>query len=329
MNADRIAGSALSFTDGMSSTYSTVMNNSGASLRHNKRALSSSEKASRRATLKSSATVDTLDDLLYSKPDAAKRENLIFTQELCILSVRDPVQGQNVTLDEAIRTGLFDIATRMYTSPLRPRQKLTLVEAIDQKLIEIKNADFHVSYDLVVDEVDRKTSRSYTRVVAIRFVVDSFTGDVVPLNVAVAKSLVRIDQSGQATLIGGDRVMTLKRAYAAGLALTVADIDDNARKLNFKVYLARKSTTGKVMSSRSALAKSWVSVEKRVYIDKMSENEEFRFSQAIDMDLLILRVEDESKVAPAEQRLKVVDGSGSRAPLVPRSKSNNVIAKTQ
>ncbi len=242
INADHIAGSALPFTDGASTTYSNAICNlsSGTSLRNQslgKRAASTAEKASRRTTLKSSATVDTLDDMLYSKEGRAevKGESFIFTQELCILSVRDPAKDKNVSLDEAIRTGLFDIGTRMYTSPLNPRLKLTLIEAIDQKMIEIKNTDFHVSYDLVVEELDRKTNKTFSKVAAIRFVVDSFTSDVVPLNVAVAKSLVRIDESGQASLIGNDGVMSLKKAYANGLAFTVADIDENARKLNFKV----------------------------------------------------------------------------------------------
>ncbi len=93
------------------------------------------------------------------------------------------------------------------------------------------------------------------------------------------------------------------------------------------MYLARKSTTGKVMSSRSALAKSWVSVDKRVYIDKMSENEEFKFSQAIDMDLLILRVDDEVTQPSLEERIKIVDASGKH--MLTRSKSSNVITRAQ
>ncbi len=56
----------------------------------------------------------------------------------------------------------------------------------------------------------------------------------------------------------------------------------------------RKSTTGKNMSLKSALAKSWVNTDRRVYIDKQL-NEEMPFSQALDLDLVVLK----ATVAPA------------------------------
>jgi hypothetical protein len=296
-------------------------------------------------TLKSSATVDTLDELMYNskqpttnRSSSSAAENFVFTQELCIVSVLDPVKNVHVNLDEAIRGRLFDIATRMYYSPVS-NAKLTLVEAIEQNVIKIKNtADFHVSYELVVDDVDKRTGQSFAKVVSIRFVVDSFTSDVVPLNVAVARSLVRIDAAtNTATLVGsGGRVISLKKAYAQKRAFTQADVDENARGVDFRVYLARKASTGKVMSSRSALAKSWVSVDKRLYIDRTND-EELKFSQAIDMDLLILRVVDESEQDNSPQlderkdvRVRAVAAAvnsaavSSHGPLI-RSKSSNVM----
>ena len=41
------------------------------------------------------------------------------------------------------------------------------------------------------------------------------------------------------------------------------------------------------MSVKSALAKNWLNFDRRVYIDKQT-NQEMPFSQAVDMDLLVL-----------------------------------------
>lgn len=76
------------------------------------------------------------------------------------------------------------------------------------------------------------------------------------------------------------------------MALTVDDLDrPNSKRANFKVALVKKSTTGKNMSVKSALAKNWLNFERRVYIDKQT-NQEIPFSQAVDMDLLVLIAND-------------------------------------
>lgn len=82
--------------------------------------------------------------------------------------------------------------------------------------------------------------------------------------------------------------MSLKSAYCNHLALTVDDLDrPNSERAKFKVALVKKSTTGKNMSVKSALAKNWLNFDRRVYIDKQT-NQEIPFSQAVDMDLLVL-----------------------------------------
>ncbi len=80
----------------------------------------------------------------------------------------------------------------------------------------------------------------------------------------------------------------MKMAYAKYLALTVDDLDrPDSDRAKFKVAMVKKSTTGKNMSVKSALAKNWLNFDRRVYIDKQT-NQEIPFSQAVDMDLLIL-----------------------------------------
>ena len=82
--------------------------------------------------------------------------------------------------------------------------------------------------------------------------------------------------------------MPLKQAYGKHLALTVDDLDrPDSDRAKFKVAMVKKSTTGKNMSVKSALAKNWLNFERRVYIDKQT-NQEIPFSQAVDMDLLVL-----------------------------------------
>ena len=82
--------------------------------------------------------------------------------------------------------------------------------------------------------------------------------------------------------------MPIKEAYGKHLALTVDDLDRaDSDRAKFKVAMVKKSTTGKNMSVKSALAKNWLNFDRRVYIDKQT-NQEIPFSQAVDMDLLVL-----------------------------------------
>ena len=67
---------------------------------------------------------------------------------------------------------------------------------------------------------------------------------------------------------------------------------DSKRAAKFVVQTVRKSTTGKNMSLKSALAKSWINLDKRMYIDKQL-NEDMPFSQALDRDLIVLKARDE------------------------------------
>jgi hypothetical protein len=76
------------------------------------------------------------------------------------------------------------------------------------------------------------------------------------------------------------------------LAFTVEDLNSpDSKRAKFNVQTVRKSTTGKNMSIKSALAKSWINVDRRLYIDKQL-NEEMPFSQALDLDLIVLKAKD-------------------------------------
>ena len=104
-------------------------------------------------------------------------------------------------------------------------------------------------------------------------------------DIAVDKNLINLDNG---TYLGYEKIITLKEAFDKCLALTVDDLDQPDSKRNkYKVAFVRKSTTGKNMSLKSALAKNWLNFGRRVYIDKQT-NQEIPFSQAIDMDLLVL-----------------------------------------
>ena len=226
-------------------------------------------------------------------------------------------------MDEAVRDGLFELATHMYVTP-GSGVKLSVIEAIDRRLIEIKDTSFRTSYELEDS-------------IRIRFVVDSFTGDIVPLNIALARKLIKIDTKS-ATMLGENEVLTLGQAYTAGLAFTEYDLDGRGRaELGLRVHLVRKSNNGRVMSLKSALVKGWISPERHVYVDKMARHkitgggyEEFRFSQAVDMDLLILRVDAKEQrnnkhVLAKEQPNKAkINQTGSRNVLA-RSRSNNFL----
>ena len=95
-------------------------------------------------------------------------------------------------------------------------------------------------------------------------------------------------------------MLPLKTAYRKYLALTVDDLDrPDSKRAKFKVALVKKSTTGKNMSVKSALAKNWLNFERRVYIDKQT-NHEIPFSQAVDMDLLVLIANIEEENLPSK-----------------------------
>ena len=55
------------------------------------------------------------------------------------------------------------------------------------------------------------------------------------------------------------------------------------------------------MSLKSALAKNWLNFGRRVYIDKQT-NQEIPFSQAIDMDLLVMLGHFEDKPISIERK---------------------------
>ncbi|CAF0712708.1 unnamed protein product [Brachionus calyciflorus] len=205
-------------------------------------------------------------------------------QQFDIISVLDPINREHLNLDQAIQTGLFDVSSAMYIDP-RTKKRLTLVDAIDLNLIKIGDSNFRPSYKLVIEEKDRNFVKNI-KTLSIRFIVDSFTNHVIPVNAAVKKKLLNLDNG---TYVSNERIMNLKEAYDKFLAFTCEDLDSlESKRAKFRVAIIKKSTTGKNMSLKSALAKNWLNLDRRVYIDKQT-NQEIPFSQAVDMDLLILK----------------------------------------
>lgn len=252
-------------------------------------------------------TFESYDDMLNST-------RVEMNQQFEIISVLDPVRKLNLELDEAIDAGLFDVASAMYIDP-RNGKKLTMIDAIDQGLIKIANKNFRTSYKLTIEDLDKnfvKNIRSFT----IRYVIDPFNAEIIPINVAVLKDIVNLDNG---TYTDEDEVITFKEAYERGLALTVDDLNNaESKRVRFFVNSVRKSTTGKVMSLKSALAKSWLNQDRRVYIDKQT-NEEMPYSQAVDLDLLVLKVD---KTAPVSS--STISRSGGND-----LKSNNLISRSK
>lgn len=254
--------------------------------------------------------------MLYS---GGKSNNRI--QDMGIQSVMDPDQQKYVELDEAIRKNLFNPLTRMYMA--HDDQAISLVEAVDQQLIKMKQSKLTTSIALVINDSKRK----FSSVVNIRYIVDSFTDDIVPVYQAVSRNLIKLDSAnpGASSLVDSTgKVLSLEEAYKTGLALTTDDLDDNPRGLVLKIHLIKKSDTGKVMSLKTALVKSWLSVDRRVYIDKQNQNSEYKFSQAVDMDLIVMRVDKSSaESGPSDlttnQKLAM---NGSRSKLVVASSAS-------
>lgn len=205
-------------------------------------------------------------------------------RQFIITGVLDPINRVQLELEDAIRVGLFDIDCAMYNDP-RLQKKLTLVDAIDQGLVKIADEAFKASYKLTVEEENDKRFYKSLKTYSIRYIVHPVTKQIMPLNIAVDRNLVNLDTG---TYYGYEKMVSLKEAYEKCLALTVDDLDNPETKRNkYRVAFVRKSTTGKNMSLKSALAKNWLNFGRRVYIDKQT-NQEIPFSQAIDMDLLVL-----------------------------------------
>jgi hypothetical protein len=199
--------------------------------------------------------------------------------------ILEPTKKTKLSLDEAIRLGIFDINSASYYDSTSNR-KLTMVDAIDKGLIKISDKNFHASYKIkeVHDENQKliKNVKSFS----IRYIVDPFTNNIIPLNVAESKKLVNLENG---TYIGSDSIISLKEAFDKALAFTTEDIDQpESKRLKFKITSVKKSTTRKNMSLKSALAKNWINVDRRVYLDKQT-NEELSFSQALDLELLEIK----------------------------------------
>ncbi len=271
------------------------------------------ETRSRSLSQRSKKTIRPTDHFYTPIDDTNDTEIIKVGRQFIITAVLDPVNRLQLDLEDAIKVGLFDIECAMYNDP-RANKKLTLVDAIDQGLIKIADESFQASYKLTIEENDKRYYK-HLKTYSIRYIVHPVTKQIVPLNVAVDKNLVNLDNG---SYFGYEKVITLKEAYEKCLALTVDDLDQPESKRNkYRVAFVRKSTTGKNMSLKSALAKNWLNFGRRIYIDKQT-NQEIPFSQAIDMDLLVLLghfeekpTNDTLKAKPISARLarKSVDSS--------------------
>lgn len=153
------------------------------------------------------SSYDNYDNFNYST-DAGRSVEM--TQQFEIVSVVDPVRKVNLDLDEAIRTGLFDMATGMYKDS-RTGKKLTMIDAIDTGLIKLSsnNAAFRTSYKLQIEEFDRNFVK-HIHSHSLRYVIDPMTREIVPINIAVFKGYLDVDSG---TYTGLDRVISLKVSF--------------------------------------------------------------------------------------------------------------------
>lgn len=153
------------------------------------------------------STYDNYDNFNYENNNGGGGRSVEMSQQFEIVSVVDPVRKINLDLDEAIRSGLFDIASGMYNDT-RTGKKLTMVDAIDSGLIKLSsnNANFRTSYKLQIEEFDRnfvKHIHSHT----IRYVVDPFSREIVPVNIASLKGFVDVDAG---TYNSSNRIISIK-----------------------------------------------------------------------------------------------------------------------
>ena len=219
----------------------------------------------------------------------ASNENFVeIGSQFNIVYILDPVKKTKVSLDEAISLGIFDINSATYYDSTANR-KLTMVEAIDQGVVNISNKNFQTSFKLKA-ATDNENLVKKVKTYSIRFIVDPFTNEIIPLNVANSKKLINLEKG---TYNSSEKVISLKEAYDSYMALTTDDLDQpESKRAKFVVDSVRKSTTRKNMSLTSALAKNWINIGRRVYIDKQT-NQEMSFSQAVDSDLLVLKKSSE------------------------------------
>lgn len=220
----------------------------------------------------------------FDDDDISNWNKMQIGPQFSILSVLDPVKQTRVTLEEAIDKGILDLPGFLYINR-KNNKKCSLIDAIDNGFIKIQD-NFIPSYKLVTQ--DDKSPIKHIKTVSIRFVINS-DNNLIPYNTAVTQRLVDPDDG---TLSYNDTAISFKSAYDTFLAFTADDLDNPiSNRYKFSVRYARKSTTGKKMSNKSALAKNWLNIDRRVYIDKQT-NQEMPFSQAIDLGFLVLFIDN-------------------------------------
>lgn len=244
-------------------------------------------------------------------------------RQFIITAVLDTSNRVYLDMEEAIKIGIFDINSAMYINP-KNEKRYTLVDAIDQGYVKIADENFRASYKLIMEEEHPRTLRKSIKTYPIRYIVHSITKQIIPINVASDNNLINVNNG---TYIGYEKTLSIKQAYMKYLALTVDDLDrPDSDRAKFKVAMVKKSTTGKNMSVKSALAKNWLNFDRRVYIDKQT-NQEIPFSQAVDMDLLVLiaNIEPEN----SENSHKMTNSYSNNTILLNNLNKNNELSKNE
>jgi hypothetical protein len=230
---------------------------------------------------------------------STSKESIKLGSQFRIVSILDPVKKEKLELDAAIQAGLFDIGRAIYIDP-RNKKQITMIDAVDQGLIKIED-DKQSTNKLnktqsneqpVKKEAAKQQQQTVLakdiRTSSISYVLDPVNQNVIPMAQAIKRKLVDIENDSCFTF---DGIMTLRQAYEKGFALSADDLNRQStnRQLQIVVDSVKKSTTGKSMTFKSALAKSWLNVNKNVYIDKKT-NEEIPYSEAVNLGYLTLRV---------------------------------------
>jgi hypothetical protein len=203
-----------------------------------------------------------------------------------ITSVIDPLRKTELNIDQAVTRGLFDINSGMYVHP-STKEKLTMVDAIDQGLIKITH-NIQTSYNVNIDHENSNKTQTSKKTLSIRFVINTDKQLIIPINEAIDEGIVDMDKG---IFIDAQKrqKISLEKAYDEGLALTIDDINNSSsNRCNFKIDTVRNIKTGKEMTMKRAITKGWLDLERRIYYNKYLK-QEIPISQALDMNLIVLK----------------------------------------
>jgi hypothetical protein len=211
--------------------------------------------------------------------------------QIIVLSVVDPLGQLDLSIEDAIKQGLFDLNNAVYIDP-RSRKRIPMIDAIDQGLIRVLGSQHQQSIKISVEKQNFNGNAHVKNIQtqSIRYVVDLTTNQIIPIAQAIKLNLVDLDKG----FLFNKKTNTAHKitlAYRKGLALTVDDLDNpQSDRCPFRVDVVRNCNTGKELTQKSALTRCWVSVPRRLYINKNS-GQEIPLSKAVDMNLIALSID--------------------------------------